>query len=83
MLYFIQQKDKRAANKPEIPDEDERKILMTTVQNFKVIQSQWPNADGEYLFTITDGVDEKGEFHTREEAEANMEHIILNWRCDN
>lgn len=57
-------------------------IEMANVQHFNVAVSEWPNADGEYLWTITDGVDQKGEFRTPEEAEENMERIILNWRSD-
>ncbi|WP_176220647.1 hypothetical protein [Cohnella massiliensis] len=55
---------------------------MTIVNKFEVVKSEWENEDGEYLYTITDGVDEKGQFRTREEAIENMERIILNWRAD-
>ncbi|WP_206922895.1 hypothetical protein [Alicyclobacillus suci] len=55
---------------------------MTIVQNFKVVKSEWENEKGDYYYTITDGVQEKGEFATFEEADAAMLNIITNWRND-
>ncbi|WP_251592423.1 hypothetical protein [Paenibacillus macerans] len=55
---------------------------MFQVTHFEIIRSEWPNENGDYYFTISDGVQEKGEFMTRKEAEDNMERIMLNWRCD-
>ena len=52
------------------------------VRNYEVIKSEWPNEDGEYYYTITDGVEERGEFKTRKEAIENMSRIITNWRSD-
>lgn len=55
---------------------------MVSVQSFEVIQSEWPDEDGYTVWTISDGAQEKGQFYSRAEAEANMERIMLNWRCD-
>lgn len=55
---------------------------MAIVQGFEIILSEWPNEYGDFYWTITNGVQEKGEFKTREEAGENMERIMLNWRCD-
>ncbi|QQZ64491.1 hypothetical protein JI735_34185 (plasmid) [Paenibacillus sonchi] len=52
------------------------------IQNFKVAISSWPNEFGKEYWTISDGVNEKGEFESEEEAENNMLQIIQNWRCD-
>jgi hypothetical protein len=52
------------------------------VQNYKVVKSDWPNEEGECYYTITDGVEERGKFSTKEEAIKNMERIIANWRRD-
>lgn len=53
-----------------------------SIQTFSVTKSLWPNMDGNDCWTITDGVDEKGEFKSQQEAIDNMERIIGNWRCD-
>jgi hypothetical protein len=57
-------------------------IELAIVQGFEIIKSRFPNESGDFYYTISDGVRSKGEFSTREEAEENIERLILNWRCD-
>ncbi|WP_342480010.1 hypothetical protein NST07_20385 [Paenibacillus sp. FSL L8-0340] len=53
-----------------------------SIQTFNVVKSTWPNLEGNDYWTISDGVDEKGEFESKEEAEDNMARIMYSWRCD-
>lgn len=55
---------------------------MLNVKGFEIIVSEFPNENGEYYYTISDGVRTKGEFPSRQKAADNMERIILNWMQD-
>jgi len=52
------------------------------VQSFEIIVSEWPDENGYAYWTISDGAQEKGQFYSKAEAEANMGRIMANWRCD-
>lgn len=52
------------------------------VEHFQIVESEWPDENGNTYFTVTDGCREKGMFASYAEADANMLRIMSSWGSD-